>query len=170
MRVEKPGKGIAAQRFPGVGAGGQLNTAHATQLNGVPKDTQGTLDTGKPTVAGLNGGLILKIHRLRPRIADTFVELEFQGRHLFQAQSLEGHLGKERKTVANLPGHRGRRTALVASHCHLRPHSVPRPQPVIRYQISDGRWQMATDDAFGWLGGSGIWNLGSDIWVGGADY
>ena len=91
--VEKPGKGIATQRFPGVGAGCQLDPASATQLDGVPQHPQGALDSGKPPVAGLDRGLILQVNRIRTSLADTLVELELQGRHLFEAQTLEGHLG-----------------------------------------------------------------------------
>ena len=93
MGIEKPGKRIATQRLPSVNADGQLNPARATQLSGVPQDPQGAFDTREPPVAGLNGGLILQIHRFRTCFADTFVELELQGRHLLEAQTFEGNLG-----------------------------------------------------------------------------
>ena len=62
--IEQPGKGIAAQRFPGVGANRQLDAARATQLDGVPEHPQCALDAGNPPVAALEGYLIVQVHHV----------------------------------------------------------------------------------------------------------
>lgn len=137
MWIEEPGKGVAPQRFPGVGTNRQLDAARSAQLEGVPEHPQATLDAGNSSISTLQRLLIVQVHRFSAGFPETFVKLELEGRHLFQTQTLEGHLRDQGKTVADLPCHGGRRTALVASHCYLRQHSVPRSPPTQSPIISD---------------------------------